>query len=367
MLLDVLWPIMKAGSVAVPLLPKDLAMLTRGYFIGEIVDALSDVAGQVSTRGRLGLTDLNKHSEDFFKTILNHLLSLNLVNLNVDRSNEPGLDLADKANKIAFQITATRTSAKVNAMLATLSEEQIKDYSKIRVLMIAGKQSSYTLDPTECARSSFSENDIWDIDDIGKLCMDLPVDVLQLIYNHVRSELARVKIELEIPDADGNYPTNLASFIESIPKPQMSDLTTFTQVLDENGLNADLTKTQKSFATLSAALTKLPRITREFLVMLVERRETEGRQGFGGGDRVEINSDKLGRISRYSDNEGELRVLESYGFVWLDEPDEPGKSAYWRVSLPGLPVENFLVLIEFLETKGVPLSRPLVALDFSDF
>jgi len=26
-------------------------MLTRGYFIGEIVDALSDVAGQVSTRG----------------------------------------------------------------------------------------------------------------------------------------------------------------------------------------------------------------------------------------------------------------------------------------------------------------------------
>ncbi len=28
-------------------------MLTRGYFIGEIVDALSDVAAQVSTRGHL--------------------------------------------------------------------------------------------------------------------------------------------------------------------------------------------------------------------------------------------------------------------------------------------------------------------------
>lgn len=77
-------------------------MLTRGYFIGEIVDALSDVAGQVSTRSRLGLTDLNKHAEDFFKTILNHLLSISLVNLNADRSNEPGLDLGDKANKVAF-------------------------------------------------------------------------------------------------------------------------------------------------------------------------------------------------------------------------------------------------------------------------
>jgi hypothetical protein len=194
-------------------------MLTRGYFVGEIVDALSDVAGQVLTRSKLGLTDINKHAEDFFKTILNNLLWLSLVNLNADRSNEPGLDLGDKTSGVAFQITGTRTSEKVNATLKRLSDDQIKAYPKIRVLMIAGKQSSYTLDPALCARASFSENEIWDIDDLCKRCMDLPIDVLQLLYNQLRSELARVAIELEIPDADGKYPTTLVDFIEAIPKP----------------------------------------------------------------------------------------------------------------------------------------------------
>lgn len=342
-------------------------MLTRGYFIGEIVDALSDVAGQVSTRGRLGLTDLNKHAEDFFKTILNHLLSLSLANLNAERSNEPGLDLGDKIKKVAFQITATRTSAKVNDMLKKLSDEQIKTYTKIYVLMVAGKQSSYTLDATLSARASFDKDDIWDINDLGKLCMDLPVDVLQAVYNHVRSELARIKIELEIPDADGKYPTTLADFIEAIPKPQMSDFTKFNKLLEDEGLGENLEQTRKSFATLTAALAKLPRITREFLVMLIERRETERRRPIGGNDHVEINADKLVRISRYPDNDGELRVLDSYGFVLFDEPDEPGESAYWRVLLPGLELEGFLALLEHTETIGIPLSRPLVALDFSDF
>src|SRR5262245_16201218 len=124
-------------------------MLTRGYFIGEIVDAFSDIAGQVSTRGRLGLTDLNKHAEDFFKTVLNHLFTLSLVNLNEDRSNAPGLDLGDEGNGIAFQVTAERTSAKVNDTLAKLTADHIMAYPKIRVLMIAGKQSSYSLNDAD--------------------------------------------------------------------------------------------------------------------------------------------------------------------------------------------------------------------------
>lgn len=70
------------------------------------------------------------------------------------------------------------------------------------------------------------------------------------------------------------------------------------------------------------------------------------------------------RISRYPDNDGELRVLDSYGFVQFDEH---GESAYWRVFLPGLALEEFLVLLVHVETIGIPLSRPLVALNFSDF
>lgn len=342
-------------------------MLTRGYFIGEIVDGLSDIAGQVSTRGRLGLTDLNKHAEDFFGIILNYLLSISLLNLNAGRSNEPGLDLGDKVKRVAFQITATRTSAKVNDTLAALSDDQIQAYTKIRVLVIGRKQLSYTLDAKRSERACFSAGDIWDIDDLCKLCMDLRVDVLQLVYNHFRRELARIKIELEIPDVDGKYPTTLADFIEGIPKPRISDLVKFNKVLEIQGIGEDLEKTQNAFATLSAALTKLPRITREFLVMMIERRETERKARLKSVDHIEINADKLARISRYPDNDGELRLLDAFGFVRFDEPDQHGECAHWRIFLPGLTSEGRLIFLEFAEKKGITLSRALVALDFSDF
>jgi hypothetical protein len=192
-------------------------MLTRGYFIGEIVDALSDIAGHVSTRNRLGLTDLNRYAEDFFKTILNHLYALSLRNLNDERSNAPGLDLGDETNGMAFQITAERTSVKVNETLKKLTAEQIATYPKVRVLMIAGKQSSYTLDANQCTRVGFTMDDIWDVDVLCKRCMDIQIDVLQAVYDYIRTEIARVRIELEIPDSEGNYPTSLATYIPMNP------------------------------------------------------------------------------------------------------------------------------------------------------
>jgi hypothetical protein len=38
-------------------------MITRGHFIGEIVDELSSVANQIASRSKLGLLDLNVFSE----------------------------------------------------------------------------------------------------------------------------------------------------------------------------------------------------------------------------------------------------------------------------------------------------------------
>ncbi|RWA98281.1 SMEK domain-containing protein [Mesorhizobium sp.] len=344
-----------------------MSLLTRGYFIGEIVDALSDVAGQVSTRGRLGLTDLNKHAEDFFKTILNHLFSYSLKNLNAERSNAPGLDLGDEANGVAFQVTAERTSAKVNDTLAKLSAGQITAFPRIRVLMIAGKQASYTLDAAQCARVGFEVGDIWDIDDLCKRSMDLPIDVLQSLYNYVRAELARVKIELEIPDAEGNYPTNLTDYIEAIPKPKMSDLTKFNKYLEETGEGEPIEKTRATFEALSRNLAKLPRITREFLTMMIERRETERRRGIGWNDRVNVNADKLERISRYPDRDRELRVLGSYSFIYFDEADNAGESPHWRIEFPDTPHDFELPFLDFAERNDIALNRPLVSLDFSAF
>jgi len=118
---------------------------------------------------------------------------------------------------------------------------------------------------------------------------------------------------------------------------------------------------------ISANLSKLPRITREFLATMIERREIERRGGIGASDHVEINADKLERISRYPDRDGELRVLQAYKFVFLDEPDHREESHYWRISFPGTPRGFELMFLDYAETNGIPLNRPLVSLDFSGF
>lgn len=97
-------------------------MIERGHFIGEIVDAWSDISGQVQMRGKLGLTDLSIFLEDFFKTTLSHILGLSLENLNGERSNFPGLDLGAKSNGWAFQVTSSKTSSKINKTLEKVSE-----------------------------------------------------------------------------------------------------------------------------------------------------------------------------------------------------------------------------------------------------
>lgn len=342
-------------------------MITRGHFIGEIVDALSDIKGQVSTRGKLGLTDLNRYLEDFFKVILNHLWTLSLENLNAERSNFPGLDLADKAKGWAFQVTAEKTTKKVNETLEKITEQQIKDFQHIKVLVIGVKQGSYTLDPDQCARMGFTEADIWDVDDLCKRCMDLEADVLQTLYSHIRSEVMRVRIELELPDTEGNFPTSVLKYIEEVPRPRMSDWAAYRKFVADEGLGEFAIEAEDDFRKLSAALVKLPRITREFLAVMIERRETESRRRFGGSDQMEINADRLARISSYPDTEGELRLLETYAFIYFDEPTERQESGYWRIGFPEVSDHFEDMFVDYVEKKSIPLTRPLVSLDFSDF
>ena len=84
-------------------------------------------------------------------------------------------------------------------------------------MILQGKQSSYTL--TDEQHFGFkAEEHIWDIDDLLKKILGLPLDKLQVLHTYITREVARVKIELEVPDQNGQYQTNLDKYIEAIPK-----------------------------------------------------------------------------------------------------------------------------------------------------
>lgn len=346
-------------------------MITRGHLIGEIVDGLTSISQQVSTRCQLGLTDLNHYLEDFFKEYLNEALSLSLVNLNDERSNEPGLDLGDEVSSVAFQVTSTKTAQKVNKTLKITSERK-KQFQEINVLIIGKKQASYQLEQPLAKSLSFTKENIWDVDDLCRKTISLPLDRLQALYELVRSNLARVRIELEIPDEDGSFATSIDSYIEKIPTPQMSDFKKYHayQKGCEEKFEHTAQEVNEHFRNFSRELAQLPRITREFYAFLLERRERDGNKTSSGSSLYEnlwFNYNKLKRICRFPDLGDEIVLLEEHRFVNIEEPTEHNESPYVRIFAP-IQVAGFLYeLVDFIEGKDVGFKKPIVFLDFSDF
>jgi len=344
-------------------------MITRGHFIGEIIDELSSITHQVETRCALGLTDLNKYLEDFFKVILNKSLNLDLVNLNEERSNEPGIDLGDFSKKKAFQITSTKTSGKINSTLEKCSKADPKKFKEIYVFIIGKKQEIYTLDEKFLKELEFSKKNIWDINTLCRKIVVLQIDLLQEIYDYIKNEITRVKIELEIPNTDGEYPTSVFSFVESIPKPTLSDFKKYQKFHQEQ--NADwemsLDEIKEDFTIFSKNLSNLPRITREFFTFLLERRDNDHKSGIGFDTYFTFNLDRLERICRYSDSQGEIRLLREYGLTDWNEPDDCVESAYLSIFSRGTSEYFLIELAWFIEGSEIGYRKPVVNLDFSEF
>ena len=339
-------------------------MISRGYYLGEIIDSLSNVSQQVETRCALGLTDLNKYLEDFFLYILNEALELQLVNFNEERCNAPGIDLFDEVNSIGFQITSTKTTKKINDTLEAISKLD-NPPDTIYVFIIGKLQSSYTLDKSLCEKSNFSEKNIWDTNTLCKKLIDLSIDKLQTIYEYVRKELARVKIELEIPNENGEYSTTIKNYIEQMPKPTLTDFSIYYKYhsSQHDSFELSLEKVQEDFSVFSKELSKLPRITREFYAFLLERRDEDK----SSDNYFRFNHNRLKRICHFSNLDEEITLLSEHGFVDLSEPDNYNDSPYVRVFGKGMSYYFVLEFVDFTESNGIGFIKPIVNLDFSKY
>lgn len=339
---------------------------TRGYFLGQVIDDLDGIAHQVQNRARLGLLDLNRLLEDFFKDVLDIMLDGEFRNLNAHRSNEPGLDLGSTRLGIGVQVTSRATSAKVNATLTKVTDEQLQAYDRIVILVIGDGQSSYTLDTDALTRTGFDTNDIWDVTELCRQATSLSLLKLQQLHQLVSAEVARVRVELELPRADGSYPTGLDSYIEQVGQPAFSDASLYFASSAAAGIYSTAEDAASDLRDLALTLAELPRISREFLAFIVSKSEPPT---VAGATRRRANADLIQRFSRYPDTIGELRFLEDRGFISRDDPDEPGRSPYYEVHLPLRTGNEYFYegFFAFLEDAEVDVKQVLVSLDFSPF
>lgn len=339
-------------------------MLTRGHLIGQIIDDLAGISAQAKQRARLHLFDIHTHVEDFAKEVLNRALKINLVNLNNERSNNPGLDLGDAGEGWAFQVTADKSRSKIQKTLENIDDAQRKKYPNVRILVIGEKQGSYSLDCEPFKTFKFTADHIWDFNDVCARIVGLPIDVLQDLSRYVARETRRVRIELEIPDEDGSFPTSIEHLMEAIPSPKLSKANKMAAHFQEIGEDFDKQAAEDAIQELSEVLKTLPRLTREVFRFLLERRD-QNTSGFGDAYRISIP--KLVRIYRGDDLEGDLALLIEARLIDWNEPDNPGEAAYWRIYFPGNNDNFHLDFLAYTEQKEINLNKPIVSLDFSDF
>ncbi|WP_213762446.1 SMEK domain-containing protein [Caballeronia sp. dw_19] len=346
-------------------------MLTRGYFIGDIIDELSSLSAQIDMRCKLGMTDLNVISENYFKDILNIILNAQLLNLNEHRSNEPGLDLGDAIRKEAFQITSTANADKVNKTLKRLTAKQKDEYNKFRVLIIGKKQGSYSLDPASVASVGFHVSDIWDLDDLARLCMSLPLERLQALQTFIRANSVKLRIELELADDSGQYPTNGYDKWETTPTPKMGNLAAFRKFCAAAAeVNLDAIEEQElgeSFRVLSRSLIRTPRITREFLAMLFERRSRTRTRRSNDSQYAFVVVEIGRRLYTGSNFLEEVSLLEHADLAYLNYEDESElglPEVILRLSDNDDLAMNF---VSFVEKNKLSYRMVLGNVDFSAF
>lgn len=165
--------------------------MNRQDYINQIISALAFLSKKVEISSALNLTDINIHAEDFYKDLLNLSLGYNLVNMNSITPNATAIDLGDKENRIAIQVTST---SKVNKTRQTvekfINKKLYNDYDRLIILNIAkltkhrepsiGQSDKYELD---------TKRDMWDYKEFCRKILNKDTKKIKQIADFLANEL----------------------------------------------------------------------------------------------------------------------------------------------------------------------------------
>jgi hypothetical protein len=166
-------------------------MIQTGKYFEGIVEMLNNFRSEVQIFSSLELLNINKHSENFMKRVFNLTYGYELENLNKEKSNYPGIDLGDIGDSIAYQITATKKSDKIDETLsACLKYKHYETFKTINIFVLTSKQSSYTLKVTTEPHFTFlPEKNIRDFGDLLKDIEHLVPSRMKALYDYIKSEM----------------------------------------------------------------------------------------------------------------------------------------------------------------------------------
>lgn len=327
-------------------------MISRGFIIGQLIDDLALLQQKITFRNKVGYLDLTKVCEDFFKEILNIVFDYNLVNLNGNRSNEPGLDLGDVYNKIAVQVTSQKKTEKINETLRKISDENRQIYDRFIVFIIGQKQNTYAVDTALALANKFDrDRDIIDIDFLVKHIAVADESKLILLQDTFKREMRNVVVELEPISSDGDFESSIYNFIEAVPNTPPKNTLAFDKFYGTPS-------NQEYFLKLYNDLAEIPRAQREYIAIIAERGSLNER------NKYEIHCTKLANILGVSEEKlfKSLSYLDDINMIRFDKNEDEFERANNKYIIRP---EELNSLIKYLHEASINIRKTIVTLDFS--
>lgn len=155
-----------------------------------IISSLTWLSAQVQVNNRLNLTDVNIHSENFYRDLLNLAFGYNLDNINITDPNAAAIDLGDEGRKFAIQVTSTSSLGKTKKTVAKFIEKGLyKKYENLVILNITSKTAHGASIVGNDTYSLNTKKDIWDIGDLAVKINDLALPKIQEINEFLNQQL----------------------------------------------------------------------------------------------------------------------------------------------------------------------------------
>jgi len=166
-------------------------MINRSGYVQKITRALSILSKHIELNASVNLLDLNVHSENFYRDFFNLAFNYKLENLNALDPNAKAIDLGDKNNRIAIQVTSTSTLKKTKTTVeGFIEKKRFADYDRLIIFNIV--QASVHKEKTIGVQGVFtlnSSDDIWDCRTLARMLMDADLPTLKTLAEFIKNEL----------------------------------------------------------------------------------------------------------------------------------------------------------------------------------
>ena len=162
--------------------------LIKGYF--------SRIKDEATWDNSIGHYNIDRYLENVIAKLLNEIYGYELININEEKENYPGIDLRDKVNRIAVQVTADNSIAKINHTIDTFinsKENMKKDYDRLVIFFIKKNKLKYNSTKLDTQGMKFNlDEDVMDFETLYKeiegYCNDKLCKVLEILKEEFENQ-----------------------------------------------------------------------------------------------------------------------------------------------------------------------------------